>query len=107
MSCKWNIKCTVCADDSKPVDLDDAVLQLGEGSNHNEPAAVAVAKAAPALAAFGKAVPSAIVDPQTFDLGWGGGGVSAAWFTRHDGHKLVVVSEFGELSDEYWPEEKR
>ncbi len=103
---RWNIKCTVCADDKNPDHVGDAVLRLGDGSNHNEPAAVAVAKAAGALAAFGKAVPSAIIDPQTFDLGWGGAGVPAAWFARHDGHKLVVISEYGELSDEYWPQEK-
>lgn len=104
MSRKWNIKCTVCADPKKPVHLDEAILKLGEGSNHNEPAAVAVAKAAAALAALGKAVPAAQVSAGSFGLSWGYGDVHAAWFAVHEGHKLVVVDEFGELSDDYWPE---
>lgn len=102
MSRKWNIRCTSCFDGMKQTREAEATatLYLGEGSNHNEERAVAVAKAALALAVLGKAAPETEV---AFDLAVR---VPSRWFTAHEGHKLVVVDEYGELSDNYWPEDK-
>ncbi len=97
MSRKWNIKCMVCADPQKPAHLDDAVLELGDESNHNEEGAVTIAKAASELAALGRAVQNAFVEIGDIRF-------PAVWFTVHTDHKLVVVSEYGDLSDLFWPE---
>ncbi len=89
MSRKWNIKCIPCGD----------ALRLGESSDQYEEAAVAIVMATEALAAFGAALPGALVAGETFGLT---GSLQAAWFTKHSGHDVVAVDEFGRVSDDCW-----
>lgn len=86
MSRDWNVACLDC----KSVDrYNDA--------NHREELMRAIAKNSSAIAALAPLMaelPHGDIELRTFY-----GSVDVDWHVRHNAHKLVIISEYGDLED--------
>lgn len=87
MSCYWHLHCETC---KETLDL--------EGLNRQPYVVRDIIKIAPALVAAGK------IRPRTLDLAvvarCGTVAVDLNWLVHHEGHKLVPISEYGQIDGE-------